>query len=122
MAKTKVITFEQQLDKMEEQHGIPVEDSLNVFGSFRKTFESMISDEADAKTKNFEFETPLGIYAFNIVDAEERVNSSDGSKFMAPEHYEVNFGIPNYVVDLANKNVDFSTIPSASEIAKSKVA
>lgn len=122
MAKEKIISFETQLERMHELHGVPTEDAINVFSSFKKTLETIIQEEADAKTQNFEFETPIGGIGFSWVDESERVNSSDGVKFTVPAHYVGGYAFPVSFIDLANKNVNFGSIPESSDIAKSKAA
>ena len=118
----KSITFESQLAKMNELFGIPETDSLNVFSSYKKTVTAMLGEEADAGTKQIVMETPFGEFGLNWNDAEERINSADGVAYTAPAHYSGEFGFPRWVVEAANKNVDFSTVPNASEIAGSKAA
>ena len=120
MAKEKIITFESQLERMNELHGIPVEDAVNVFSNFKKTIETIIGEEADSKTETFSFETPLGSIGFNWVEEKERINSTDGVKYTAPAHYVGSYGFVVDFLDIANKNVDLSTIPGSVEIAKSK--
>lgn len=121
-AKTKVFSFEDQLDKMNELHGIPKEDGINVFSNFKKTMETLIGQEADDGTKSFEFQSPLGAFSFKWVEKQERINSTDGVKYTAPAHYVGGYAFPVAFMDTANKNVSFDSVPSSSDIAKSKAA
>lgn len=121
MAKTKTISFDEQLDRMCELHGVPVEDASNVFANFKKTLDTMIGEQADAKLDMFEFETPLGCIGFVKIEESERIDSSTGSKFMAPAHYDGSYAFVKGFIDLANKNIDFSSCPSSSDIIKTKV-
>ncbi len=116
----KTISFEDQLEKMAELFNVSVEDSTNVFTNYVKTLEQMTGSEADAGTKEFAFVTPIGQYSLKWVDESKRVNSTDGSEYTAPARYVGNFGFPSWLVDTANKNVDFSAVPSTSEIASAK--
>lgn len=118
--KTKVITFEEQLKKMEEDYGIPSQDSLNVISGLVKVVESTITEETSKDTEDFEIQTPLGFIGFSKVDASERINTADGTKFTAPAHYVGNYAFPNNFINLANANVDFSQIPNISDIQSSK--
>jgi len=119
--KTKTITFESQLERMSEEHGIPVQDSLNVFSGYKKVMESIITEEVGKDTADFEFFTPLGILGFKKVPESERINTADGTKFIAPEHYNTNYAFPVRFIALANVNVDFSKVPTMSDITKSKL-
>ncbi|MFW6002275.1 MAG: hypothetical protein ACOCQD_02960 [archaeon] len=121
MAKEeKVFTLEEQLEKMNELHGIPVEDSSNVFSKYKKTLETLVDEQVDAGTKKMQFNTPVGNVALGWVEESKKINSSDGVEYTVPAHYVGNFSFPKWMIDMSNKNVDFSTIPSSSEIAKSK--
>lgn len=120
--KKKVFTFEDQLKSMSETHGIPQEDAVNVFSAYKKTMEDILGAEADLGTKSFELQTPFGAYGLEWKDSEKRINSADGVEYTAPAHYIGNFAFPKWVVDVANKNVDFSSVPSSSEVARSKAA
>ena len=118
----KTITFDEQIARMNDLFGIPKEDALNVFSNYKKTLEVVIGEEADAGTKQFELITPLGGFALDWQNAEERINSADGVAYTAPACYVGEFSYPKWIVETANKNVDFSAIPSSSEIAASKAA
>lgn len=119
--KTKSISFDEQLERMNELHGVPVEDALNVFSNFKKTVETMIGESADAKLDSFEFETPIGCIGFTQVDESERIDSATGTKFTAPAHYVGNYAFPVTFTSMANKNVDFSAVPTSSEIVRAKL-
>ena len=122
MAKHKVITFEEQLKLLEENHGVPSADAMNVFTKFKLNMEDIIGKEADANNKSFELQTVFGSYGFEWQDAAQRINSADGVAYEAPAHYAANFAFPRWAVDVSNKNVDFSAVPTAADIAKSKAA
>ena len=118
----KVITIAEQLEEMNKRYGIPTDDALNVLSSYDKTLKDMIGVESDAGTKEFALETQFGEYAFKWTDAEQRINSTDGVEYTAPARYIADFAFPKAYIDTANRNVDFSGVPSASDIAKSRAA
>ena len=122
MAKLKTISFEDQLALMAEKHGVPSEDAVNVFSAYRKTIDEIISTEVDVGSKNFELLSPFGVWGVNWVDASKRVSSSGAIEYEAPARYVFNYAYPVWLITTANKNVDFSNVPSSSEVAAAKVA
>lgn len=119
MAKKKVFTFEDQLEKMNSLYGIPVEDGVNVFTNHRKTVETLITEEVEKGTKNIEFETPLGAIGFAWAEEQSKIDSN-GTEYTVPAHYTGSFAFPSAFLDLANANVDFSGIPSKEEVETEK--
>ena len=123
MARTtpeKVFGLEAQLEKMESLFGVSQADAINVFSSYKKTVEQLITEEVDVGTKYLEFQNPLGAFALKFVEEREHTNSSDGLKYMYPAHYIYQAAAPIWVMNCANKGIDFSKVPSHSDIEKSK--
>ncbi len=116
------ISFEEQLAKLEEKFGVPSSDAANVFSKYKETLVEMCHEQADASAKSVEFQTLFGTFGFEWVEEEKRVNGSDGVEYNAPSHYIGAFAWPVFLSDAINYLVDFSEVPSASEIKASKKA
>ncbi len=122
MAKEKVFTFEDQLERMNELFGVGKEDAINVFVNFKKTMETVIREESTAGTEHFTLENPFVSTSLKWKKEENRINANDGAEYVSPAHYVASFGIPSWTVDIANENVDFSSVPNSSDIKASKAA
>ena len=119
-SKKKVITFEDQIKRLNDNFGISESESANVFSSHKKVMEEIIAEQRDAEVKEFEMITYAGNYNFSWDEEATKVDSS-GNKFTSPAHYNMNFAAPRFMIDLANEKVDFSGVPSMNDI-KSAVA
>jgi len=118
-----LITFAEQLTHMKDKYGIEETDARNVLSNYKSTIEDIIKINTESLDNcAFEIQTPFVSYGFRSVAAETCIDSATGAEYIKPKRVVANMGMVTAFIDLANRNVDFSAMPSSSEVAASKRA
>jgi len=116
----KSYTFDQQLDLLHERRGIPQTDAKNVFNGLASIHHDLIDENANKGVQKFSFQTPLGMFGFELQPEQTR-RTSDGSTHQVPAHYEGFSYFPKTYLERSNANFDLSTkVLTKEEIKQAK--
>jgi hypothetical protein len=120
--KSKVVAFTEIQEALNADHGIPLEDSTNVFAKTKEVFGKIIRDNCDVtksaseRIGNLTVETPFGCYDFEYQDM---IKGIDGEPDI-PAQYTGAFGYTDWMINEANHSVDFGVMPTSAEINEMK--
>lgn len=120
--KKRVISFADQLQKLEETHGITETDALNVLSKYRSVLDKIVEDETTSfDCDSVSIATPFAMYQLINEDEETRIDSVTGTEYVVPQRWALGISVPDTFLHIANRNVDWSSIPEKDTIDKSKV-